>query len=242
MHDLDFLPSEFRRKQQRRQSQPWLIVASTAVVGLVAAAAIAQHYRWRNVQAELAAVEPAYETAVHLQSQLAGIEKRVGEARAAAELYTYLRHPWPRTQLLSALLQPLPKEIAFQQVHVFRQPASTRPGAATAAAPDKKAEEERLKAMPPAARDLASFRARLDPMHTVVVLSGTAAADAPLHRYLGVLDATDIFDKAELDCFNSVDGDKTIASLQFRALLVVEPGYGQPGGPTGPPKKSLAQK
>ena len=73
------------------------------------------------------------------------------------------------------------------------------------------------------------------------MLGGTATESAALHRYLGVLDATDIFDKAELDCFNSVDNSKGGAALQFRAVLAVQPGYGQPGGPAGPPKKDLAQ-
>ena len=124
MHDIDFLPIEYRRKHERRQSQPWLIVAATAVVGLVAAAAIVQHCRWRYVQGQLAAIQPAYETAVNLQDRLAEIQKRLGSVKAGAELYTYLRHPWPRTQLLSALLRPLPEEITFLQVQIFRQPAA----------------------------------------------------------------------------------------------------------------------
>ena len=77
-------------------------------------------------------------------------------------------------------------------------------------------------------------------MQTVVILTGTATDSAILHSYIGELDATDIFDKAELDCFNSIDSSKDGAALQFRAVLLVQPGYGQPGGPTGPDKRNLA--
>ena len=39
----------------------------------------------------------------------------------------------------------------------------------------------------------------------------------------------------------SIDNGKSGAVLQFRAVLAVQPGYGQPGGPAGPPKNDLAQ-
>ena len=106
---------------------------------------------------------------------------------------------------------------------------------------DKKAEEERLKSLAPAQRDLTKLAARLDLLQTVVVLTGTATEIAALHRYIGDLDATGIFKKAELDCFNSIDNGKSGAVLQFRAVLAVQPGYGQPGGPTGPENKDVAR-
>src|SRR5271157_3148309 len=142
MHDIDFLPVECRRKQQRRQSQPWLIVTATAVVGLAAIAAIVQHWRWRYAEGQLAALKPAYETAVGLQDRLADVQQRLANAKAGAELYTYLRHPWPRTQLLCALLRPLPADITFLQVQIFRQPGTGRPRIDQQPPVDKKAEEE----------------------------------------------------------------------------------------------------
>jgi hypothetical protein len=136
------------------------------------------------------------------------------------------------------LLSPLPAELTFLQVQIFRQPAAV---GQVGNLPHDKSEEEKLKSLPAAGRDLAALRARLDPLQTVVVLGGTATESAALHRYLGVLDATDIFDKAELDCFNSVDNSPGGTTLQFRAVLAVQPGYGQPGGPAGPPKRDLTQ-
>ena len=102
-------------------------------------------------------------------------------------------------------------------------------------------EEERLKAMTPAERDLTQLRQRLDPLQTTVIITGAATESAALHRYLGEMDANNIFAKAELDSFASVDNGKGGALMQFRATLVVRPGYGQAGGPTAPPKKDVAQ-
>ena len=89
-------------------------------------------------------------------------ETCTGSVRAGAELYTYLRHPWPRTQLFSALLRPLPEEITFLQVQIFRQPAAggkagnilPNAGQAGNLPRDTKAEEEKLKLLPAAGRDL----------------------------------------------------------------------------------------
>jgi hypothetical protein len=246
MQDIDFLPVEYRQKHARRQSQPWQIVVALAIVGLVAGAALAQQYRRHRVQNDMAMILPVYDAAVSQQSRLAETQKRLKAAQGCAELYTYLHHPWPRTQLLSALVAPLPKSITLQEIQITREAPPAGPTTTEVQPPiDKKAEEDRLKSLTPAERDLAKLAGRLDALQTIVVLTGTATEVAALHRYIGELDATDIFDKAELDCFNSVDGNKAGGGggpmLQFRAVLVVQPGYGQRGGPTGPEKNHVVK-
>jgi len=238
MHDIDFLPIEYRQKHQRRQSQPWQLVAAAAIVGLVATAAIGQRCHSRRASGELATIAPAYAAAVKLQNRLAEVQKELNRAKARAELNTYLRHPWPRTQLLSALLGPLPDEIAFLEVQIHRQASSVFSTKGVRPPADKKSEEEKLNLLPPAGRDLEKIRARVDPMQTVVVLSGRATESAALHRYLSDLDAEDLFDKAELDSLSGIEGDQRDAAVQFRAVLTVRPGYGQPGGPIGTEKNA----
>ena len=136
---------------------------------------------------------------------------------------------------------PLPDAITLQQIHILRQTPAAGPSVVAGPPVDKKSEEETLKSLTPAQRDLLTLTGRFDRLQTAVILTGTATKVAALHRYIGDLDVTDIFDKAELDCFNSIDGNKNGAMLQFRAVLAVQPGYGQPGGPTGPEKKDVAQ-
>jgi len=232
MHDIDFLPIEYRQKHQRRQSQPWQIVAAAAIVGLIAAAMITQHARRRCVQNELAALAPAYKTAQQLQTQLTEVQKRLELAKADAELYAYLRHPWPRTQLLAALLAPLPKEVMFQQVQILRETTASTPSGGARPPVDSKAEEEKLRSLTPAQRDLMKLRTQTDPLRTTVLLAGMTTESAALHHYLDELDKTDIFDQAELDNVNSVEKNAGGAAAQFHAVLMVQPGYGQPGGPT----------
>ncbi len=229
--DIDFLPIEYRRRRPWRQSQAWQIAATAAVIGLLAASAFVQQRRLCRAQAELTAIAPAYETAVNFENRLADLRRRLNHVQACAELYTYLRHPWPRTQLLAAAMAPLPDEITLEQLQIVREPAAPpspsappSPGEVRSSADRKTPGEPSL---PPALSDLAKLRNRIDPTRTVVVLTGTAAESAALHRYLGKLDAEEIFDRVELDRFDNVVDGRGGKSLRFRAVLAVQPGYGQ---------------
>ncbi|MCE5303737.1 MAG: hypothetical protein LLF97_11620 [Planctomycetaceae bacterium] len=244
MQEIEFLPLEYREKHARRQSRPWQIFAAMAIVGLMAAAASVQYELRHELRSELAVVSPVHEAAVDQSHRLADAQSRLKLARGRAELYTYLRHPWPRTQLLAALVERLPNAITLQQIQVVRETAAARPTSDRRSAAERKADAERLKSLGPADRDLAEIAGKLNPMTTVVVLSGVTTDAIALHHYMGELDATDVFDKAELDCFNAVEAGQGGVALQFRAVLNVLPGYGQPGGPDFQPKvkKAVAEK
>ena len=76
MPEIDFLPIEYRQKHARRQSQPWQIVVAAAIVGLVAAAALAQQYRRHRVESDLATITPVYDAAQRQQNRLAEIQNK----------------------------------------------------------------------------------------------------------------------------------------------------------------------
>lgn len=230
MQDIDFLPNEYRQRHAQRQSQPWQIFVAAAMLGLLVIAAGAQQYRRHALRNDLKTLDPAYETAMKQKTRLEQLQKQYQTAKASAELYTYLRHPWPRTQLLSALVGPLPEAVTMEQLQIMRESGAAAPVDSRSPA-DKKAEEDRLKAAPPAQRDLTKLSAKVDPIETVIVMTGTTTDVAALHRYIAALDAMEIFDKAELDSVNSMETGKGQGAIQFRAILTVQPGYGQPGGP-----------
>jgi hypothetical protein len=228
VQEIDFLPTECRQLHQQRRSEPWLVATALLIVGLVAAAAAVQHWRRHCVRGALADIAPTYQGAVDLHERLAEVQHRLAQVEASAELHMYLRHPWPRTQLLAALVRLLPDGIALRQVEI--QPGPPR-------AASEKAAPQSLESLAPAGRDLLKLRSRVDAAPTVVQLSGVAAESAVLHRYLGDLDALEIFEKAELDFFRSADDGRGGQVLEFRAVLAVQPGYGQPGGPASKPNR-----
>jgi Tfp pilus assembly protein PilN len=236
MQDIDFLPLEYRQQHQRRQVQPWRVVVVAAFVALLAGAALAQHTRRQYVAGQLAAVRPQYEEALRQEGSRAELQAELQSAQCGAELLTYLRHPWPRTQLLAAALAPLPPEITLQQLHIARETPGHQPATEQRSRADKKAEEEKIAKLPPAARDLKRLREEFDRTQVTVRLTGTTTDSAALHRYLGVLGKQELFAKAELRSIERVEGNQA-GSLRFHATLTARPGYGQPGGPAKAEKR-----
>ena len=204
MHDIDFLPVQYAQRRSRRQTQPWRVFVVLAFVALVAAAAVAQRSRRTSLEADLAAVEPAYELAMQQSRQLAAVQTRLQRLRSLAALYTYLQHPWPRTQLLLGVLEPLPEEVTFERVQIVREKPPVQATAERPARGENPLDEEQLAKLPPPERDLKRTRSTCDAMRTVIHLAGTTTDSASLHRYLGDLGKNGLFVKAELDSLESV--------------------------------------
>ncbi len=235
MQDIDFLPVQYRRQHVQRQSKPWRIVVVAAFALLLAAGAVGQFRSKRRAEEELAAITPQYDAVVARNDELAKMRQELETLRLDAELFTYLRHPWPRTQLLRALLEPLPEAIELQRLQITREAVQGQTATERRSRSERQAEAEEAEKLPPAQRDLKQLREQFDVTQTVVQISGTTGDSAALHVYVAVLNGAGLFDKAEIDSFDRLDapGDPR---WEFQATLRVHPGYGQPGGPDKPPE------
>ncbi len=125
MIDIDFLPAQYHQQNAYRQTKPWQIIVVTSFLGLVALLTISQNIRRRLVERELDGLTPAYELALSQKQRLAEVQTQLKQTECRAELITYLRHPWPKSQLLSALLSQLPEEITLQQLQITREAESS---------------------------------------------------------------------------------------------------------------------
>lgn len=230
MHDVDFLPTQYRQQYLRRRNQPWQAVVALAFFALLVGAGFAQHRQRQRIESDLEAVELQYQTALKRQQRLSELQQRLTDVRAEAELLAYLRHPWPRTQLLAAVVAPLPDEITLEQIQI-RRAAPQQPSGERRSRGEAENEQQKLAALAPAARDLAELREELDGAQTVVTLAGITRQSAPLHRYLGELAQHPLIAKTELGAIENVEGADE-PTLRFEVTLLVRPGYGQPGGPT----------
>jgi Tfp pilus assembly protein PilN len=235
MHDIDFLPAQYTQRRSRRQTHPWRVFVVLAFVALVAVAAVAQRGRRQSLEADLAAVEPAYELAMQQNRQLGAVQAKLQRLRGLAALYAYLQHPWPRTQLLVGVLEPLPEDVTFERVQIVREKPPAPVNGERQVRGENLPEEEQLAKLPPPERDLKRTRNVCDNMRTVIHLAGTTTDSASLHRYLGELGKNGLFVKAELNSLESV-ANNAKPLMRFQATVLVRPGYGQPGGPTSVPQ------
>jgi Tfp pilus assembly protein PilN len=233
MQDIDFLPLEYRQQHARRRWQPWRVAVVAVFLALLVLAVLTQfRQRWK-AEGDLAAILPLYDEAMRQKGRLAEIHSQLQAAKSQADLSTYLRHPWPRTQLLAAVLDPLPDAVVLRQFHVAHETAIGQSAAAQRPGTDKKTDDEKASKLPAAQRDLKRLREELDTSKTLVRIAGTAKASDVLHRYLADLAKSDLFSKVELRSIERTEGNAATA-LRFQATLIVRPGYGQPGGPAGP--------
>ncbi len=239
MLDIDFLPAQYHRRQARQRSKPWQAIVVVAFVGLMAFAALGQYRERRRLRAELEQIEPRHERAVAQRAKLDSIQDELRAMRAEAALLTYLRHPWPRTQLLQALLAPLPGEVVLAKLEISGEAILARKGSEQR--PPRTTAESEPSSDKPAEHDLAELRQKVDALETVIRLSGTTTDGEALHRYLGELARNPLFQKTELESIESAVGGAGDPP-KFDATIVVQPGYGLPGGPAGPDHKAVVHR
>jgi len=237
---LDFLPAQYHRKHATRQSRPWRWVAVVAFALLLGMAGFAQYRQGRALRSELELLQPQYDLAVTQQEKLTALQSQLKEADTVARLLTYIRHPWPRTQLLSAIARDMPSEVELTELQIFRQAeAGSGRTQTNRFRSERNDDAKELEKLPPAERDLKVFREKLDGQQTVVRFTGLTNDEATLYQYLQALARQRLISKAELEGSEAVEGAEQ-GQVRFEATLVVKPGYGQPGGPEGPPRSVLA--
>lgn len=230
MQSIDFLPQRYRDASAQRKRKLWSVVVVVVYAGLLCTSGSLQRGRQTSLRRELAAAQQQQTLVMGHQTRLAAIQADLKQAEARANLIAYLRHPWPRTQILAAVVTPLGEGLSLDELHIERQEGvrAARPRIAPAnpaeAKPDNRAAAQ---------RDLESLRDACDASPVVVTIKGSAEDVSLVHMYLGRLGTDAIFSRVDL---MNIDGQdprqQRSAACRFTARVVVRPGYGQPHGPS----------
>lgn len=228
MQDIDFLPSDFKRRRTNRHGRSWQFIIAGAAVGLLLVVAVGQSRALHQVETRLAEIEPQRQIFEGQKSHLENLRQQLADREAQAELITYMAHPWPKTQLLSAILRSLPDEVVYESVRVAHD---SLPGQVQRRR-DRGAEEEDLTTLAPATRDMRLLQEEWDFGVVTVVLEGVTTDGIKLHRYLHELNDAPLLSKVELQSLESTN-DESDVKFRFEARLTVRPGFGQPNGPDG---------
>ena len=234
MNNIDFLPDGYRQQHTRQNVRVLRVVVVVSFLSMLVLASFVQYGRLRLAKYYLAEIETQYTAAQQQNTQLARLQSKLKIAESDAELLTYLRHPWPRTQVLAALLAPLPDTVTLNQLEISVD-SKFRYGLKNKLRRNEN-NDEATGTQLPAEQDLNLLRELLDQATVSAVLSGTTTNPAALHAYLGKLNRTSLFQKADLDSLESIpstNGDMPEGVMSFTATVVILPGYGQPGGPVG---------
>jgi hypothetical protein len=234
MKDIDFLPQRYRRDRAGKTAVLWRISSLAAVACVLAGAWLFDLDRLRRLEQQLADATRQHEAALTLANQASTLKSQWSVLNAEAELWTYLRHPWPKTQILASIARSLPEGLSLDELRIDRGEVSVAASAGLLRdrVPATQGAKEAGNDGPTAAqRDLAHLQSLCDPRPMVVQLKGVAIDMAELHAWLAVLAKAPLFSAAELVSLER--GQLANPNVyRFAARLIVRPGYGQPAGPT----------
>lgn len=238
--EIDFLPIEFRAQELHRRSHGWRAIVIVGFAGVLSVTTAYLRLIKVRAQAELDRVTQIHTEATDRTNHLGQLNSKLKPATDEAELLTYLRHPWPRSQLVAAIVRDQPEGILLSKLHLTRE-AIVRPASPTAApvTVPTEAEKAQLAQASPAAQDLRKLKAECDEFRTEILIEGTAREVAGLHEYLHHLGKDPLFTKVELGLVQALanpaqpsgQAETTPTVFKFAARFTVKPGYGQAGGP-----------
>jgi Tfp pilus assembly protein PilN len=227
MSDIDFLPATYRQMTVHRKANVWRLAAGGLFVAMIGFSGIYQHMLRRGALSDLARTNAGYDRASALIAKQGELKKQLQLTDCDAQLFTYLRHPWPATQLFAAALGKLPDCITLDEIRLYY--GEPRASIATAAA-SKSADKKSSEAASAFERDLQRLREDYDTRDRILVLSGATRDTAALQQFLVSLSHCGLFQKTELGSLEADAADHS-GAIRFTARLFVCPGYGQPGGP-----------
>jgi Tfp pilus assembly protein PilN len=226
--DIDFLPTSYRQAGIQRKNTTLRVGVSLTFIAVIVFAAFYQQRLRLLAEQQLTGLMPQYDRAKQQMQHMAELQQLLQTEEKRAELCTYLRHPWPRSQILAALAEPLPEEIELREVSIVREPLPLAEHPASA--PTTKIGETALAKLHPCERDLLVLRDQWDHTQIVVKCSGVADDTETLHRYLEQLGHDSLLTKVDEGSIERLPGDAN-DRIRFTVRIVVRPGYGQPNGP-----------
>ncbi len=239
MKDIDFLPAHYGERRKEQHAQVWRTLMLIGFGGLLCLLSATQLTLRHRLKGKLIELDTQSVAAVLQEQQLALLQADIKRETELAELFTYLKHPWPRTQILAELLRPLPEPISLIEMKLGRE----TPGGETAISPPAAAETEaEIKAMSDVKATLQKLRTENDSRKTVVYLEGITEDDTNLHSYVAELQNSPMFSAAELISLETMDRGAENRLARFKVRISVRPGFGQPNGPQKPTLLNTANR
>lgn len=233
--EIDFLPPRYREQHVQRKNFYWRVVVLVAYLALLAVGSVAQRSRMTRLQSDLARAKQELTQAQLLEVQVTHAQQQLSRQRAAAELITYLQHPWPRSQVLAAILPRVPESIHLTELRLY--PLAEKAAAAPFWQRQSPGKKEKDAPPPlPATADLQRLLEERNRMLTVVQLNGVAQNQASLHQFLQQLAQDELFAAVELLSIESQRSENNPAGCVFEVCLELKPGYGE----RRPPQRSTA--
>ena len=121
MKNIDFLPDRYQERDLKRKATLWQYALLLGFGSVLLAATLGQFVMKRSLQASLAELKQGRIETNLKRERVQLLKQQLGNTEPVAALFTYLQHPWPRTQLIARITDALP-------IRVIRLRHVTDPG------------------------------------------------------------------------------------------------------------------
>src|SRR5262245_14967114 len=196
MKSIDFLPDIYRKREALRLARVWWGIVVLVFGGAVGSSSVAQVWLRYSLQQQFDDLTPTYTTAQGQVRELAELQSQIAKSAQEASLFTYLEHPWPRTQLMAEVVRPLPDVIRLTQLYIREEEL---PRAVPQVGPRRQSpEEEAAASLRHAEQDLARLQDEMDHRQTIMELDGHTTNVARLHEYLADLSRSPLVEAANI--------------------------------------------
>jgi Tfp pilus assembly protein PilN len=239
--EIDFLPASHRQRSVHRKANVWRLLIGGGFATALIVSFGSQQLMYRHTVRQLEDLQPAYDQAQALSQRLTAIQGELKKATNQADLFTYLRHPWPRTQLLTAALRQLPDCVTLTEIHIAHAQLAGAAEANLNRLPNKGKDDAEAKKLDSAQRDLRRLCEESAARETTLVLSGTTTDTAALERFLVALGEERLFLKVEMASLEA-NPEQRAGTWRFLARIAIRPGYGEPGGPQAADVKAVDRR
>ena len=220
MNEIEFLPKRFREKQHHSNIKisRWLVLS--LLLGAMALVSLYQFASLHRARGQLATMKTQHERIAALLQKVDQSRSKLDQMRHHARLQTFLDYPYPKSQVIAAVSNPLPAEIVITRIELARtQWATDRTRETSENAADQSRQGH------PMELDLKQLVTESQRRLCTLEIEGTTIDTSSLYTFLAALHESDIVRSAKLESIDpqtNADGQE-ISS--FTAHVNTEQGY-----------------
>src|SRR6478735_10836996 len=119
MNTIDFLPEHYRQRTLLRRARAWWGICAAIFGSVIVVSSFSQWCLQRSVKNQLLELEPLSRIAQEQDERFAALQRDVSKKEETAALFAYLRHPWPRSRVIAALIEQVPEGVELSNFHLF---------------------------------------------------------------------------------------------------------------------------
>jgi len=218
-HEIEFLPKRYREKRKKNNIKVSRILLIVIMVGGMASVLLYQLACLHSVNRQVAAIDKQNEKVMQLMQEVESRRAKVVLERHHANLLTFLDHPYPKSQIISALVNPLSREITITRLQITQEQVAN---------PNAKPPSEKGQAAPkghPMELDLKTLISEAKTRRVMVEVEGTTDDTSSLYTYLASLHQAEIIESAKIESIDPHQKSDGSEFSNFTAHVRVKRGY-----------------